>query len=77
MSLQGFQYELQQARAFGRGNILRATTSFQCEDPTCPVTLVRIRFAEELGTTKPMQLPLRCPRCMAPMQRYIGLSIER
>jgi hypothetical protein len=75
-STDAFQRELRRAREFQRGDILRVTVTFACEELKCPVTLVRIGCAEELGTTKPLQLPLKCPRCLAPMQRYIGLSID-
>jgi hypothetical protein len=75
MSVQGFQDELRRAREFKRGDILRYTVSFMCEERQCPVSLVKIGVAEEFGATKPLQLPLRCPRCMTPMQRYIGLDL--
>lgn len=71
-----FQRELTQAREFNRGNILHATGSWRCEDPKCPVTLVRVGFAEQLGTTKPMQNPVRCCRCAGEMT-YVGLDLSR
>jgi hypothetical protein len=77
MSTRGFQPELQRARQCNRGDILRAMVSFVCEEPKCPAGMARIGFVEEIGITKPMQLPLRCPRCLTPMQRYIGLEVGR
>jgi hypothetical protein len=76
-SIEAFQRELRRAREFNRGDILRATASFSCEEAKCPVSLVKIGFAEEMGMTKPMQWPLRCPRCMAPLARYVGLEAGR
>jgi len=53
-SRDAFQREMTRAREFNRGDILQATASWRCDDPKCPVTLVRIGFAEQLGVTKAM-----------------------
>jgi hypothetical protein len=72
-----FQRELTAARQRLRGDIFRGTASWACEDAKCAVNVVRIGFVEERGLSKPLQLPLRCPRCMAPLTRYIGLEVGR
>jgi hypothetical protein len=73
----GFQHELSHFRSSHRGDILIGTVIFGCEEQTCPATTVKLGFREELGRTKPLQWPLRCPRCQTPLARYIGLEKGR
>ena len=73
---EAFPRELTRARECNRGNILHATASWRCEDPKCPVTLVRVGFSEQLGTTKPMPNPVWCCRCAGEMT-YVGLELAR
>jgi hypothetical protein len=76
-SSEAFQRELRQAREQRRGDMLRITATFACEEEKCATEVVRISVVEQFGVHRPFQWPLKCPRCMAPFERYIGLSIER
>jgi hypothetical protein len=71
-----FQRELMRLREFARGDIVRGTASFRCGEVHCPVGVVRVGFEESRGETKPMQNPLRCPRCNGEMN-YVGLEKVR
>jgi hypothetical protein len=65
--------ELRYAREFARGDIVRGTASVRCIDPSCPVGLIKTFYCEEPGT-RPMQPPLRCPRC-ADDVAFVGVEI--
>jgi hypothetical protein len=71
-----FQRELRGLRAFSRGDIVKATASFRCDETHCPVGLVRVGFEEVRGDRKPMQPPARCPRCGSELC-YVGLEKVR
>jgi hypothetical protein len=65
--------ELRRLREFTRGDVVRGVASFACPDPACPVTTVKVHFAEEPGVTKPLQPACRCVRCNGELA-YVGLQ---
>jgi hypothetical protein len=67
--------ELQRAREWIRGNIVRVQVSYECPRADCPVAVVKIVVVEEPGRRK-FQGPNRCCRCGERM-RYIGLDVGR
>jgi hypothetical protein len=75
-SREAFQRELRGLRALARGDIVKGTASFRCDETHCPVGLVRIGFEESRETKKPMQNPMRCNRCGGELS-YIGLEKHR
>jgi hypothetical protein len=65
--------DLQEARRFLRGDILKGKVQFRCAGPKCPVETVTLSFAELIGDSRPMQPPCRCPRCAQALE-YISFS---
>jgi hypothetical protein len=68
--------DLRQARAACRGDVLRATLTFECPEVKCPVHRIQLTVVEEFGRTRPMQPANRCCRCHTALQ-YICLSVSR
>ena len=58
-----------------RGDVLRVAVSYRCENPVCPVTVVKIGVVEAPGK-KSMQPPSQCCRCSDNMA-YIGMEMSR
>jgi hypothetical protein len=72
---QAAQRELSLARAQARGRRLQAVVTLACASRKCPVNRVSLEFSET-DESLPMQFPLVCGRCRAPLERYIGLSLR-
>jgi hypothetical protein len=65
------------ARSRLRGDILRATMTWACTNEKCAIGMIRLTVAEEIGHHKPLQWPLKCPRCLEPLGKYSGLEVGR
>jgi hypothetical protein len=64
--------DLRALRGKARGSMLRGIVSLRCEHQGCPVGVLQCYFTEGDGA-KPMQEPLKCPRCAGPLS-YSKLS---